>query len=74
MSAYAPSLPRTAELRGLDRLLVRAGATLTELGRQRAAARSRMLAARTADASVARHGHLERHVDNAAQSHPLLLR
>ena len=46
MSAYSPTLPRTAELRGTDRLLVLVGSTLTDLGRRRAAARARALDAR----------------------------
>ncbi|WP_435736808.1 hypothetical protein V5D56_18890 [Cellulosimicrobium sp. PMB13] len=79
MSAYSPTLPRTADLRGLDRLLVRVGSHLTSLGRRRAAARARALAARTAQAGVREldelaRGHLERLDDNAAQTHPLLLR
>ena len=46
MSAYSPTLPRTAELRGTDRLLVLAGSALADLGRRRADARARTLAAR----------------------------
>lgn len=42
MSAYSPTLPRTAEPRGTDRLLVLAGSALADLGRRRAAARSRV--------------------------------
>lgn len=41
MSAYSPTLPRTAEPRGTDRLLVLVGSALADLGRRRAAARSR---------------------------------
>ncbi|MCB7137081.1 hypothetical protein [Cellulosimicrobium marinum] len=80
MSAYSPTLPRTTELRGLDRALVLLGARLTELGRRRAATRARVLrevaARRTAAqgrTDVAAH-HDERLRDNAAQHHPLLLR
>ncbi|MDF9878019.1 hypothetical protein [Cellulosimicrobium cellulans] len=40
MSAYSPTLPRAAEPRGADRLLVVVGAALTDLGRRRAAARA----------------------------------
>lgn len=42
MSAYSPTLPRTAEPRGTDRLLVLVGSALADLGRRRAAARSRV--------------------------------
>ncbi len=41
MSAYSPTLPRTVEPRGTDRLLVLVGSALADLGRRRAAARSR---------------------------------
>jgi hypothetical protein len=40
MSAYSPTLPRTVEPRGADRLLVVVGSALTDLGRRRAAARA----------------------------------
>lgn len=40
MSAYSPTLPRTAEPRGADRLLVVVGSALSDLGRRRAAARA----------------------------------
>ena len=52
MSAYSPTLPRTAELQGLDRHLVRLGSALTALGRRRAEARARALAAARADAGT----------------------
>ncbi|MGX1575438.1 hypothetical protein SAMN05518682_3071 [Cellulosimicrobium aquatile] len=42
MSAYSPTLPRTVEPRGTDRLLVLVGSALADLGRRRAAARSRV--------------------------------
>jgi hypothetical protein len=80
VSAYSPTLPRTAELHGVDRLLVRVGSHLTALGRRRAAARAQALAARTARSEgvaardVLARGHVERLDDNAAQTHPLLLR
>lgn len=80
MSTYSPSLPRTAELHGLDRLLVRVGTRLTDVGRRRAEARAHLLATRAARAATdrARHEvgvqHLDRLRDNAAQEHPLLLR
>lgn len=78
MSAYSPTLPRTAELQGLDRHLVRLGSALTALGRRRAEARARALAAARVDAGTpaadARTRYVERRADNAAQAHPLLLR
>ena len=40
MSAYSPTLPRTAEPRGADRLRVVVGSALTALARRRAAARA----------------------------------
>jgi hypothetical protein len=46
MSAYSPTLPRTSDLRGTDRLLVLVGSTLTDLGRRRAVARAHAAAAR----------------------------
>ena len=52
MSAYSPTLPRTAELRGTDRLLVLVGSTLTDLGRRRAVARARARDARHAAVAV----------------------
>ena len=53
MSAYSPTLPRTAEPRGTDRLLVLVGSALADLGRRRAAARSRVSTApRTAAVAV----------------------
>jgi len=80
MSAYSPTLPRTAELQGVDRVLVLVGSRLTALGRRRADARSRALAVaagraahrRTQDAVAAERVELLR--DNAAQAHPLMLR
>jgi hypothetical protein len=80
VSAYSPSVPRTAELQGLDRHLVRLGSALTALGRRRAEARARALAAASARASArsavaeVEAQRLERLRDNAAQVHPLLLR
>lgn len=76
MSAYSPTLPRTAELTGIDRHLVRLGSALTELGRRRAQARAHALAAAAArhTAAVAREQHHQRRQDNAVQGHPLLLR
>ncbi|WP_454729784.1 hypothetical protein [Cellulosimicrobium protaetiae] len=47
MSAYSPTLPRTAEPRGADRLLVVVGSALTDLGRRRAAARAQARRDRT---------------------------
>src|SRR5690606_11975357 len=40
VSAYSPTLPRTAEPHGTDRLLVLVGSALTDLGRRRAAQRA----------------------------------
>lgn len=80
MSAYSPTLPRTAELHGLDRLLVRAGTHLTAWGRRRADARARALLAAARRASTDRtrtaveSAYVERRHDNAAQLHPLQLR
>ncbi|MBD8080277.1 hypothetical protein [Cellulosimicrobium arenosum] len=80
MSAYSPTLGRTTEMHGLDRLLVRLGTNLTTLGHRRAAARSAVLASgrERPHASRATRGvwsqHLERERDNSAQHHPLLLR
>lgn len=54
MSAYSPTLPRTAEPRGTDRLLVLAGSALADLGRRRAAARSRVSTAPRAVAAAVR--------------------
>lgn len=80
MSAYAPSLPRTADLRGADRALVRLGTFLTDVGRRRASRRSALLA-RTAErtASARRRDAYQASVvehlrDNAAQVSPFGLR
>ncbi|NDO89611.1 hypothetical protein [Cellulosimicrobium composti] len=40
MSAYSPTLPRTAEPHGTDRLLVLVGSALADLGRRRATQRA----------------------------------
>lgn len=77
MSAYAPSLPHTADLRGTDRVLVQVGTFLADVGRRHAAARAARLAeaARQAAADrarVARQASVIEHLrDNAAQVHPL---
>ena len=78
MSAYSPTLPRTADLRGTDRLLVLVGSTLTDLGRRRAAARARTLDARRAPvavstASTTLDAASERNQDHAAMSRVSLL-
>ncbi|MFJ1513441.1 hypothetical protein [Cellulosimicrobium funkei] len=53
MSACSPTLPRTVEPRGADRLLVLVGSALADLGRRRAAARSRVATTpRAAEAAV----------------------
>lgn len=54
MSAYSPTLPRPAEPRGTDRLLVLVGSALADLGRRRAAARSRVPTAPRAAAAAVR--------------------
>ena len=80
MSAYAPLLPRTADLRGVDRALVRVGLYLTQAGRHRAAARAERLSRRAALAAQQREREayqdsvVDRQRDNAAQVHPLGLR
>ncbi|AEG45199.1 hypothetical protein [Isoptericola variabilis] len=80
LAAAAPSLPRTADLRGLDRTAVRLGTRLVEIGRRRAAARANRLAARAARAAAEREldarrrAAVEHRVDNRAQVNPLGLR
>lgn len=76
MSAYAPSLPRTADLHGLDRALVQAGLALAALGRRRAAARAERLAraAASRQRDAYRDAVVQRRQDNAAQLSPLALR
>jgi hypothetical protein len=56
MSAYSPTLPRTAELRGTDRLLVLVGSMLTDLGRRRAVARTHAAGSRRRVATATDHG------------------
>lgn len=84
MSAYSPTLPRTTDLHGTDRLLVLVGSALADLGRRRAAARSRTVDApspatatppgRTAlDAHDALEAATERTRDHAAMSRTSLL-
>ncbi len=80
MLAAVPSLPRTADLRGVDRAAVRLGTFLVETGRRRAAARAERLARRAAHAATAhelevrRRAAVERRQDNAAQLNVLGLR
>ncbi|MFF2270548.1 hypothetical protein ACFVTZ_19975 [Cellulosimicrobium cellulans] len=50
MSAYSPTLPRTVEPRGADRLLVVVGSALSDLGRRRAATRAQARGERIAGA------------------------
>ena len=53
MGAYSPTLARAAEPRGTDRRLVLVGSALGDLGRRRAAARSRVWTTpRAAEAAV----------------------
>ena len=81
MSAYSPTLPRTAEPRGADRLLVVVGSALTELGRRRAAAHAQArrdrtdVAPGTASAPPADrlHAAAELTLDRAAMSRASLL-
>lgn len=87
MSAFSPTLPRTTDLHGTDRLLVLVGSALADLGRRRAAARSRTVDApspatatppgRTAldahDAFDAFEAATERTRDHAAMSRTSLL-
>jgi hypothetical protein len=80
MSAYTPSLPRTAELRGVDRLLVLLGTFLADVGRRHAGRRAAHIAAAANRARANRRRDdyqdavVERMRDNAAQVNPLGLR
>lgn len=81
MSAYSPTLPRTAEPRGADRLLVVVGSALTDLGRRRAAARADARGERvvvtpgtaSAPSSDRLHAATELTLDRAAMSRASLL-
>ncbi|QJW36010.1 hypothetical protein [Cellulosimicrobium protaetiae] len=81
MSAYSPTLPRTVEPRGADRLLVVVGSALSDLGRRRAAARAQARRDRLTEApetapaiSTDRlHAATERTLDRAAVSRASLL-
>ncbi|MGM7424855.1 hypothetical protein [Cellulosimicrobium sp. CpK407] len=81
MSAYSPTLPRTAEPRGADRLLVVVGSALSDLGRRRAAARAQARRDRLAVApettstrsSDPLHAAAEHTLDRAALSRASLL-
>ncbi len=80
LAAAAPSFPRTADLRGLDRAALRLGTFLVETARRRAAARAERLARRAARAGAEREldarrrAAVERRHDNAAQINALGLR
>ncbi|MFE6229478.1 hypothetical protein [Cellulosimicrobium sp. NPDC057862] len=81
MSAFSPTLPRTAEPRGADRLLVVVGSALTDLGRRRAVARAQArcdgtaVAPSTASTPAADrlHAAAEHTLDRAAVSRASLL-
>ncbi len=80
LALAAPPLPRTTDLYGLDRAVVRLGTFLADLGHRRATARARArsrLRARAAaelELSARRRAHVERRRDNRAQLNPLSLR
>ncbi|ARU50612.1 hypothetical protein JOE63_003450 [Cellulosimicrobium cellulans] len=80
MSAYSPTLPRTVEPRGADRLLVVVGSALSDLGRRRAAARAQARGERiavapgtAAPATDRLHAATEHTLDRAAVSRASLL-
>jgi hypothetical protein len=80
MLAAAPLFPCTADLRGLDRAVLRLGTFLVETARRRAAARAERLAHRAARAvaerelDARRRAAVEHRHDNAAQTNALGLR
>ena len=75
MSAYSPTLPRTVEPRGADRLLVLVGSALSDLGRRRAAARSRVAATpRAAEAAVRPDGAALRRAEDSTRDRAALSR
>ena len=81
MSAYSPTLPRTVEPRGADRLLVVVGSALSDLGRRRAAARAQARGERiavapgpaSAPATDRLHAATEHTLDRTAVSRASLL-
>lgn len=80
LALAASPLPRTTDLYGLDRAVVRVGTFLADLGHRRAAARARTGARRRArvaaelEVSARRRAFVERRRDNRAQLNPLGLR